>query len=197
MEELRSYRYDRDMYYAIRELDRRAEFTTLSKVKRAARLVYLNKTCFNGLYRVNSKGHFNVPFGTYTNPTILDVDNLLRCSELLQGAVLSTDPFESVLETAETDDFVYFDPPYAPTSETADFTQYLKGGFDESCQELLLLTCLQLHQRGVKWMVSNSNTPLIRELYRGFHIEPVEANRSINSRASKRGPVVELIIRNF
>lgn len=197
IEELKQYRYEKDMYYAVRELDRSAEFKKLSRVKRAARLIYLNKTCFNGLYRVNSKGQFNVPFGAYTDPTILDAENLRACSASLKGAVIQTGNFEQVLEIAEKGDFVYFDPPYAPASDTADFTSYTKDGFDDAAQELLLLVCLQLNQRGVKWMVSNSNTPIIQELYRGFTIEPVGASRAINSKASKRGTVVELIIRNY
>jgi DNA adenine methylase len=197
IKELANYRYDRELYYSVRELDRKAEFSSLSAVKRAARLIFLNKTCFNGLYRVNSKGHFNVPFGSYDDPTILDAPNLRACSKALQRAVLSTEAFDKVVDIAEAGDFVYFDPPYAPTSNTADFTHYVRDGFDDSAQELLLLVCLKLHQKGVKWMVSNSNTPIIQELYRGFRVEPVSAVRSINSRAEKRGPVVELIIRNY
>lgn len=197
IEELKQYRYEKEMYYAVRELDRRADFGKLSRIQRAARLIYLNKTCFNGLYRVNSKGQFNVPFGSYTDPTILDAENLRACSAALKGAVIQSGNFEQVLEIAQQGDFVYFDPPYAPVSDTADFTSYSKEGFDDSAQELLLLVCLQLNQRGVKWMVSNSNVPLIRELYRGFTIEPVGASRAINSKGSKRGAVVELIIRNY
>jgi DNA adenine methylase len=196
-EELKKYRYDKDMFYEVRELDRQADYTSTSPVARAARFIYLNKTCFNGLYRVNSKGHFNVPFGAYKDPTILDVPNLTACSNALQSAVLKTGSFEEIIDVAERGDFVYFDPPYAPTSETADFTQYVSGGFDESSQELLLLTCLKLHQRGVHWMLSNSNTNIIQELYRGFKVETVEAGRSINSKAEKRGPILELIIRNY
>ena len=172
IEELKGYRYDKEMYYAARELDRRPDFASLSRVKRAARLIYLNKSCFNGLYR---RG----------------------CQELLQKAVIQSGNFEQVLEVADKGDFVYFDPPYAPTSETSDFTHYSKDGFDDVAQEMLLLVCLQLNQRGVKWMVSNSNTALIQELYRGFKIEPVCALRAINSKAEKRGSVIELIIRNF
>lgn len=197
IEELKAYRYEKELYYAVRELDRRPDFGELSRVKRAARLIYLNKTCFNGLYRVNSKGHFNVPFGTYTDPTIADADNLRACSKVLQRTVIQSGNFEQVLEIAEAGDFVYFDPPYAPSSDTADFTSYSKEGFDDAAQEMLLLVCLQLNQRGVKWMVSNSNTTLIQELYRGFKIEPVGASRAINSKASKRGSVIELLIRNF
>lgn len=196
-EELKKYRYDKDMFYEVRELDRQADYTSTSTVARAARFIYLNKTCFNGLYRVNSKGHFNVPFGAYKDPTILDAPNLTACSNALQSAVLKTGSFEEIIDVAEKGDFVYFDPPYAPTSETADFTQYVSGGFDESSQELLLLTCLKLHQKGVHWMLSNSNTNIIQELYRGFKVETVEAGRSINSKAEKRGPILELIIRNY
>ena len=197
IKELKDYHYDKDQYYAVRELDRHESFSALSQIKRAARLIYLNKTCFNGLYRVNSKGYFNVPYGSHRNPTILDANNLLQCSKALAPTILKSGPFEEILEVAQEGDFVYFDPPYAPISDTADFTAYAQGGFDDSAQELLLLVCLQLHQRGVKWMVSNSNAPIIQELYRGFRIESVPASRSINSRADKRGPVLELIIRNY
>jgi DNA adenine methylase len=196
-EELKKYRYEKEMYYEVRELDRQADYASTSPVARAARFIYLNKTCFNGLYRVNSKGQFNVPFGAYKDPTILDVPNLTACSNALQSAILKVGSFEEIVDVAEKDDFVYFDPPYAPTSETADFTQYVSGGFDESSQELLLLACLKLHQKGVKWMLSNSNTNIIQELYRGFKVETVEAGRAINSKADKRGPILELIIRNY
>lgn len=197
IEELKKYRYEKEMYYAVRELDRKEGFASSSHIARAARFIYLNKTCFNGLYRVNSKGHFNVPFGAYKDPTILDTDNLTACSAALSTAILKTGSFEEIADVAESGDFVYFDPPYAPASDTADFTQYVSGGFDASSQELLLLTCLKLHQKGVKWMVSNSNTMIIQELYRGFKVETVEASRAINSKAEKRGPILELIIRNY
>jgi len=197
LKELQGYTYEKGFYYGIRKLDRTPEFAELSSVKRAARLIYLNKTCFNGLYRVNSKGHFNVPFGRYNNPKIVDAENLLACSDLLMRTITAAASFDKVLDIAEAGDFVYFDPPYAPVSETSDFTAYVRDGFDDAAQELLLLVCLQLNQRGVKWMVSNSNAPLIQELYRGFRIEPVYASRSINSKATKRGSVVELVIRNY
>jgi len=197
IQELKKYRYEKEMYYAVRELDRERDFAKTPPVARAARFIYLNKTCFNGLYRVNSKGHFNVPFGSYTEPKILDVPNLTACGTALSAAIIKQGNFENIADVAERDDFVYFDPPYAPASDTADFTQYVKGGFDASHQELLLLTCLKLHQKGVKWMLSNSNTPLIQELYRGFKVETVEAGRAINSKGDKRGCVLELIIRNY
>lgn len=197
IERLKEYRYDQEQYYQVRSLDERDDFFQLPAVTRAARFIYLNRTCFNGLYRVNKRGRFNVPFGRYTNPTIVDADNLLRCSAALAPAILTASSFETVLEVAQPGDFVYFDPPYAPVSRTAAFTKYAKDGFTERDQELLLLVCLQLHQRGVHWMVSNSCTPLILELYRGFTIERVPAVRMINSDADERGEVAELLIRNY
>lgn len=195
--ELQEYPHNSDFYYSIRSLDRAPEFSELSDVKRAARLIYLNKTCFNGLFRVNSKGQFNVPFGRYSNPKIFNIENIKNCSLQLKRSILLSEPFDTVVESAEKDDFVYFDPPYVPLSPTADFTSYLADGFGEAEQELLAVVCLKLHQKGVKWLVSNSNTPIIRELYRGFTIEAVSANRSINSKAYKRGPITELLIRNY
>jgi DNA adenine methylase len=194
---LSTYEHSEEEFYRIRALDRAPDFASLSRVERAARLIYLNKTCFNGLYRVNAKGFFNVPFGRYENPKICDAANLKACSQKLSRAVLSVSSFEHVLEVAEKGDFVYFDPPYAPVSKTSDFTSYVPGGFDDAAQELLMLVCLQLHQRGVQWILSNSNVPLIHELYRGFRIEQVYAPRAINSKASGRGAVTELLIRNY
>jgi DNA adenine methylase len=197
IEQLKEYRYDREQYYQVRSLDERDDFAQIPAVIRAARFIYLNRTCFNGLYRVNKRGRFNVPFGRYTNPTIVDAENLRRCSATLAPAILAASSFEAVLDVAQRGDFVYFDPPYAPVSRTAAFTKYAKDGFTERDQELLLLVCLQLHQRGVHWMVSNSCTPLILELYRGFTIERVPALRMINSDAAERGEVAELLIRNY
>lgn len=195
--ELATYPYQSEFYYRIRALDRSPEYQQLSPLKRAARLLYLNKTCFNGLFRVNSKGQFNVPFGKYTNPTIADSGNIYACSKLLKRAIIQSRPFDEFVEGATRGDFIYFDPPYAPVSDTSDFTSYLADGFGDGQQELLAVVCLKLNQMGVKWLVSNSNTPLIRELYRGFRIEEVSATRAINSKASKRGPITELMIRNY
>ena len=195
--ELAAYPYESEFYYKIRALDRSPDYQLLSPLKRAARLIYLNKTCFNGLFRVNSKGQFNVPFGKYNNPTIADSSNIHACSKLLKRAVIQSRPFDEFVDGASKGDFIYFDPPYAPVSNTSDFTSYLADGFGEAEQELLAVVCLKLNQVGVKWLVSNSNTPLIRELYRGFRIEEVSATRAINSKASKRGPITELMIRNY
>jgi DNA adenine methylase len=197
IKELSGYPYESEFYYRIRALDRSPEFMQLSPLKRAARLIYLNKTCFNGLFRVNSKGQFNVPFGKYSNPTIADSENIRACSKLLKRTIIQSRPFDEFIEGASNGDFIYFDPPYAPVSATSDFTSYLADGFGETEQELLAVVCLKLNQLGVKWLVSNSNTSLTRELYRGFRIEEVSATRAINSKASKRGPITELMIRNY
>ncbi len=160
----------------------------------AARFIYLNRTCFNGLYRVNRKGEFNVPFGKYTNPTICDEENLRAVSEVLQSADLETDDFEATVTHAKPRDAVYFDPPYVPASETANFTAYTAGGFGPETHERLRDVANRLIARGVHVLLSNSDTPFVRELYRGFKIEEVQAPRRVNSKGGKRGNVGELLI---
>jgi len=165
--------------------------------ERAARIIYLNRTCFNGLFRENSKGEFNVPMGSYKNPRICDEENLRACAKALKRATVEQRPFETVLERAQAGDFVYFDPPYVPVSATSNFTSYDKGGFGEDSQRRLAEVFAELAQRGVKVLLSNSETPLVRELYRGFKIETVYATRLVNSRADRRGKVPEVLVRNF
>ena len=165
--------------------------------ERAARIIYLNRTCFNGLFRENSKGEFNVPLGSYTNPLICDEENLRACAKALERATVEQRPFEKILERAQAGDFVYFDPPYVPVSATSNFTSYDKGGFGEDSQRRLAEVFAELAQRGVKVLLSNSETPLVRELYRGFRIETVYATRLVNSRADRRGKVPEVLVRNF
>ncbi len=166
-------------------------------IARAARIVYLNKTCFNGLYRVNRKGQFNTPLGKYANPNICDEPNLRAAAEAFKRATLEHAPFTSILKTAEPGDLVYLDPPYHPISKTSSFTAYGKGGFGEDSQELLAKTFRELTVRGVHAILSNSMTDLVSELYRGFRIDEVMVKRSINSNAGKRGPIGEALIRNF
>ena len=182
-----------DYYYQVRGLPP----DTLPE--RAARIIYLNRTCYNGLYRENSKGQFNVPFGRYKNPLICDEPNLRACAEVLKKAELETRHFETVLDRAEPDDFVYFDPPYHPVSKTASFTAYAKGGFGEDAQRQLASVFAELAKKGVKVLLSNSDTDFVRSLYegRGFTIQKVLANRLVNSRADRRGPVYEVLVRNF
>ena len=192
---LAGYPHSPEFFYALRAQDP----WTLDPARRAARLIYLNKTGYNGLYRVNRRGQFNVPFGRYKNPPILDPENLRCVSQALQGVEISHAPFESVLEWARPGDWVYFDPPYAPLSATASFTAYQAHGFSAADQARLRDACLELTRRGVQLTLSNSDTPLIRELYTrpAFTLHPVLARRAINSNAARRGPVSELIITNY
>lgn len=169
----------------------------LCRTERAALQVYLNKTCYNGLYRENRRGHFNVPLGRYKNPSIFSEENLRSVSRLLLRAQLHCEPFESVLVRARAGDFVYFDPPYAPISETSNFTAFTRFDFDAFDQRRLVEVCRELDRRGCRFMVSNSSVPLIRRLYRGFQISAIESRRRINSKATRRGPVAELVIRNY
>lgn len=189
--------YDKDYYYAIRRIDRTRDYGTWGPVQRASRLIYLNKTCYNGLYRVNSKGQFNVPFGRYTNPTILDADNLRACSQALQGVTIEQADFRRVRDAARPGDFVYFDPPYVPLSATANFTGYTKDGFDRDMQYALRDLCRDLDQAGVRFMVSNSSAPLVLDLYAEFNVERVYATRLVNSKAGKRGKVAEVLVTNL
>ena len=187
--------HSKEYYYAVRSI----ESNRLDSVDRAARLIYLNKTCFNGLYRVNSKGHFNVPFGDYKSPSIFDKNILFQASQLLQGVDLQVMTFEKVLDFAGKDDFVYFDPPYIPLSKTSSFTRYSKSDFSMKEQKQLCEVFETLDSRGCFVMVSNSDHALTRELYRQHkkNTVVVRAKRMINSVGSKRGAINELIITNY
>jgi DNA adenine methylase len=188
-----SLRHSEINYYRVR-----AQLpSTLSRIERASRFIYLNRTCFNGLYRVNKSGQFNVPFGAYKNPTICDGDNLRAVSKLLREAHVEAGvcDFEHVVQTAKKGDAVYFDPPYVPVSATSNFTAYGKDGFGKEDQIRLRDVASHLDVRGVHVLLSNSDTPFVRELYkRDFKIEKVEAPRRINSKGGKRGNVGELLI---
>jgi len=188
-------RHSKASYYQIRERYNRRRRVASSK--RAAMFIYLNKTCFNGLHRVNRKGEFNVPLGSYKNPRILNEDALHAASHLLQGAQIQCAPFEALLENAKPGDFVYFDPPYEPVSQTASFTSYARNGFSREDQTRLRDVYKALDRRGCKLMLSNSDVPFIRKLYGDFHIDTVAAPRAINCDARKRGKVSEVIVRNY
>lgn len=166
-------------------------------VARAARVIYLNRTCYNGLYRENSKGEFNVPMGRYKNPKICDADNLRAVSRALARCHVARGHFTAILDHAVEGDLVYFDPPYDPVSKTANFTSYHREQFGEDAQRSLADVYRRLHGRGVKVLLSNSDTPLIRALYQPFTIDGVMANRMVNSNAEKRGKVREVLVRNF
>jgi DNA adenine methylase len=180
-------------YYCVRKSLRLFK----TPVERAAAFIYLNKTCFNGLWRVNSKGEFNVPMGRYVNPTICDSGNLRACSAALQGADLTTWDFSHALSFVKPGETVYLDPPYVPTNETADFTRYSKANFLAADQERLASAFRQLDAGGARLILSNADHPVVRKLYRGYHFKRVEARRSINSDGAKRGAVGELIVTNF
>jgi DNA adenine methylase len=165
--------------------------------ERAARFIYLNRVCFNGLYRVNSKGKFNAPFGKYKNPTICDGWNLRACSDALKYTGLVHDSFEKVVEQAKPGDFVYFDPPYDVLSPTANFTSYTPGGFGWEEQLLLRQCCEELEKKGVSFLLSNADTERINVLYGGkFFIRKVQSPRAINSKSEKRGLAKEVLIYN-
>ncbi len=190
---LRKHRNDIHHFYKVRAQD----VKRLSNAERAARLIFLNKTCFNGLYRVNRKGQFNVPFGRYKNPKICDEQNLRTVSRALTYVQLYSKPFDSVLERANKGDFVYFDPPYQPLSKTANFTSYTSKAFAVSDQQRLADVFKALSERGCQVMLSNSDNEVIRDLYRDFRIEEVLATRAINSDPQKRGKITELLILNY
>jgi DNA adenine methylase len=188
-------------FYHLRKLDRDPSFATLTDIERAARIVYLNKTCYNGLFRVNSQGQFNVPFGNYTNPNIVDEVVIRAVSRYLNEAhvEISNDDFAAAVSGAARGDFVYLDPPYDPVSDTSSFTGYNLNNFDKNEQRRLKTICDDLTQRGCKVLLSNSATDFIRELYSDttrYTIVEVEANRNINSVSTGRGKISELLICN-
>ncbi len=192
---LRQHKNERDYFYAVREMDP----ADLDPAGRAARLIYLNKTCYNGLYRENSQGKFNVPFGRYKRPRICDEPRLRAASAALQGKQLCVSDFAEVVATAGPGDFVYFDPPYVPLSQTSNFTSYDRYGFSAEDHRRLAETFHELTAHGCRAMLSNSNAPLVYELYdnRGYQLHEVQGRRSINSKADRRGPVTELLITNY
>ena len=187
----------KEYFMEIRNIDRTEEYKNWSDVQKASRFIYLNRTCFNGMYRVNSKGEFNVPFGHYKNPRILDENNLINCSNLLQKTEIKHADFSEILKKVKKGDFVYFDPPYVPLSETSSFTSYTKDGFDMDMQFKLRDVCDELDTMGVKFLLSNSDTKLVNELYENYNIKKVFASRQINANADGRGKITEVLVRNY
>ncbi len=185
-------RHGRDYYYQMRQIN----FT--NNIEKAARLIYLNKTCFNGLYRENSKGEFNVPIGKYKNPKICNPALLRSASVALQNAQIKVRHFEDILKQASRcDDFVYFDPPYHPLSATSNFTAYSRNSFSQDDQIRLKYVFTELAERGVKVMLSNSDCKFVRELYSDFKINSIIASRLINSNGTKRGKITEVLITSY
>lgn len=185
------FKNDKETFYAIR-----AEVPK-GRVDRAARFIYLNKTAFNGLYRVNSQGKFNVPFGKYSNPKILDKENLLLVNRALQKDHLTCSDFDVVLSQAKKGDLVYFDPPYHPLSKTASFTSYTANSFTEKDQQRLFSTFKKLDGMGCYVMLSNSYSEFIADLYAEYKPDVVLANRAINCKPEGRGKIKEIIVRNW
>ena len=161
---------------------------------RAARLIYLNRTGYNGLYRVNRSGEFNVPFGRYKKPRILDEHRLLAAAEALQGVELAVEDFETSCKNAKRGDFVYFDPPYVPVSKTASFAAYHSVAFTLAEHERLAKAFARLAKKGVSALLSNSDTPETRELFSAFETKTVQATRAINSNGTRRGKVPEILV---
>jgi DNA adenine methylase len=187
---LSKHRYDRDTYYAVRDLNPE----NLDPSERAARTIYLNKAGFNGLYRVNRSGQFNVPFGRHTNPTICDEPRLRRAAALLQSVTLQVADFATVCKAAKRKDAVYFDPPYVPLSKTSNFTAYHEKVFDDSEHERLAILFGRLVNKGVGVVLSNSDTPLTRKLYSEWKPQTLMVTRPINSKTTHRGGVAELLV---
>lgn len=187
--------HNAENYYRVRDRYNRQDRATTTT--RAAMFIYLNKTCFNGLHRVNRKGEFNVPAGRYDDPRILNPEALRACSAQLSKADLRCQGFESLLETAKPGDFIYFDPPYAPVSTTANFTSYAQTGFGRDDQVRLRDVYRELDRRGCRLMLSNSDVPFIRDIYADYNIDVVAAPRAINCDAKSRGKVTEVVVRNY
>jgi len=186
--------HSKEFYYKIRELDRKSNFQELSEIERATRFIYLNKTCFNGLYRVNKKGFFNTPIGSYKNPNIADKETILSSSKALQNVILLNQSFEKVINIVQKDDLVYLDPPYYPLNATSHFTSYDSNIFLDHQQKELFQIFQELEQLGVQTLQSNSDTDFIKNLYKDYRVNTVFANRFINSKANNRGKISEIII---
>lgn len=190
---LKEHPYERDHFYKVRTW----KPSDLPLVERAARTIYLNRAGFNGLYRVNKQGIFNVPFGRYKNPQICNTENILACARALRHVKVVHRDFHRILETARPGDLVYFDPPYVPVSKTSDFTAYSADGFTMEDQVRLADVFSRLADRGVHCLLSNSDTAFVRQLYKDFEIDVVSASRAINANAAKRGRINEVVVRSY
>lgn len=197
--DLKKHKNEAEYFYAIRGLDRNTRFKKLTPVQRASRIIFLNKTCFNGLYRVNHAGEFNSPFGRYKNPNIINEPTLKAVNKFLNSnnIEIKSGDYSDVLKKADKKCFVYLDPPYHPISESSNFTGYVQGGWNIYDQIDLKTACDELHKKGVKFLLSNSSTEFIKDLYKNYKITIVKATRAINSNGANRGEVDEVLIRNY
>ncbi|WP_096273379.1 DNA adenine methylase [Paucisalibacillus globulus] len=191
---------NQEYFYEIRALDRQENYIdNLSNVERAARIIYLNKTCYNGLFRVNSAGQFNTPFGKYKNPNIVNRPVIYAMSNYFNEKnikIMNTD-YKGALKNLRKGAFVYFDPPYLPVSTSSSFTGYTENGFTLEQQIELKEQCDNLNRRGIKFLLSNSDHPIIRDLYKDYNIKTIKAKRAINSKANKRGEINEVLVYNY
>ena len=187
-----------EYYYKIRSMDRAIEYVSLTKLQRAARIIYLNKTCYNGLFRVNSAGEFNSPYGRYKNPNIVNEPTIRALSKYFQANKIEffNEDYLFILENIKKNTFVYIDPPYMPISSSSSFTGYTKNGFSYEQQKELRDACDKLRDKGIRFVESNSDCREIRELYKEYDIKSVQAKRYVNSDAEKRGEISEVLICN-
>lgn len=199
IKDLKKHKNDSDYFYEIRSKDRTGEIRNFSDVERASRIIYLNKTCYNGLYRVNNAGEFNAPFGRYKNPNIVNEPTIRAVSKYLneKDIEINCGDYEKILKKATKKSFVYLDPPYHPISKSSNFTGYVEGGWDENDQIRLREWCDYLDKKNINFLLSNSATNFIKEEYKKYYIHPIKANRAINSDGSNRGEIDELLIRNY
>lgn len=189
----------KDFYLHIRALDRSNVYETLTDVQKAARLLYMLRVDYNGMYRVNSHNQFNVPYGRQKNPTIVNVDNIMAVHDYFvsNDVEMCHGDFEDVVVSAQAGDLVYFDPPYVPLNPTSSFTSYTKDNFGDFEQKRLATCVRELDKRGVYVMLSNSDTHYVRDLYKDFHIHTVQAKRSVSANAKSRGNVTEVLVTNY
>lgn len=202
IEENKRHKNTREYYYRARkefnELAFKTPLTKEERIREASLFLYLNRTCYNGLYRVNARGEFNVPFGRYTNPDFVREKQILEASKTLKNLKLLNKDFNYILEEAEAGDLVYFDPPYEPVSETSNFTQYTCNGFDFEHQRRLRDVCVELDRKGVYFVLSNSWAEPVRRLYEGvFEVIQIKARRDISAKVESRKPVYEMLVTNI
>lgn len=199
IQDLEKHKNTSEYFYELRAKDRTSEYSNLSNIERASRLIYLNKTCFNGLFRVNSQGEFNTPYGNYKNPNIVNEFVLRAVNSYLNKNDIKflNGDFEDSLKNIRKGAFVYFDPPYMPISDSSSFTGYTLDGFGTEDQIRLKNLCDKLNERGIKFLLSNSTAPMILELYKDYKIVYVDAKRNINSIGNKRGEIKEILVMNY
>ncbi len=197
--DLKKHKNEAEYFYKIRSIDRTEDFKKLSAVQRASRVIYLNKTCFNGLYRVNNAGEFNSPFGSYKNPNIVNEPTLKAVNKFLNTNEIEihSGDYSEILKQVDQKCFVYLDPPYHPISETSNFSGYTQGGWNMYDQIDLKTACDELNKKGIKFLLSNSSAEFIKDLYKDYKIIIVKANRAINSNGADRGEIEEVLIKNY